>query len=204
LNPKDSVWKEAGRGDRNSVLATPVFYENSVVIGVGQDPEYGDDIGHIYRIDATKKGDISPETPDRKPNPNSGQIWHLGGIDEDGSQTGEKGAEAFRRTMSTVAIHDGLVYAPDLSGRIHCIDFATGKRYWEADIMATVWGSPMVADGKMFIADDNGILSVFATGKELKKLGEIETHWAMNGTPAIANGVLFLSDSKQLYAVATQ
>jgi outer membrane protein assembly factor BamB len=173
-------------------------------LGVGQDPEHGDDIGHIYRIDATKKGDISPETPDRKPNPNSGQIWHLGGIDEDGSQTGEKGAEAFRRTMSTVAIHDGLVYAPDLSGRIHCIDFESGKRYWEADLLAIVWGSPMVADGKIFIGDDNGIVSVYATGKELKKLGEIECQSAICGTPAIANGVLFVNDAKRLYAVATQ
>lgn len=204
LNPKDSVWKEAGSGDRNSVLATPVFYENSVVIGVGVDPEYGDDLGHLYRIDATKKGDISPETPDRKPNPNSGQIWHLGGIDEDGSQTGKQGAEAFRRTMATVAIHDGLVYASDLSGRLHCIDFATGKRHWEADMMATAWGSPMVADGKVFIGNDDGILCAFATGKELKELGEIECHYAIKGTPAIANGVLFLSDSKKLYAVATQ
>ncbi len=204
LNPKDSEWKEAGRGDRNSVIATPVFYENSVVVGVGEDPEYGDDLGHIYRIDVTKKGDISPETPDRKTNPNSGQIWHLGGMDEDGSQTGEQGAEAFRRTMSTVAIHEGLVYAPDLSGRIHCIDFETGKRYWEADIMATVWGSPMVADGKMFVGDEDGIVSAFAVGKELKKLGEVESTSSIYGTPAIANGVIFLNDSRQLYAIATQ
>jgi len=204
LNPKDSVWKPAGRGDRNSVIATPVFYENSVVLGVGQDPEHGDDIGHIYRIDATKAGDISPETPDGNPNPNSGQIWHLGGIDEDGSQTGKKGAEAFRRTMSTVAIHDGLVYAPDLSGRIHCIDFQTGKRYWEADILATVWGSPMVADGKMFVGDEDGIISVFAAGKELKQLAEIECDSSIYGTPTIANGVLFINDCRRLYAIATQ
>ena len=204
LNPKDAIWKEAGRGDRNSVIATPVFYENSVVLGAGQDPEHGDGVGHLYRIDATKKGDLSPQTPDGTANPNSGQIWHLGGIDEDGSQTGEKGAEAFRRTMSTVAIHDGLVYAPDLSGRIHCVDFETGKRYWEADLLATVWGSPLIADGKMFIGNEDGILTVFATGKELKMLAEIECESTIYGTPAIANGVLFINDNRRLYAIAAQ
>jgi len=204
LNPKDAVWKEAGRGDRNSVIATPVFYENSVVLGAGQDPEHGDGVGHLYRVDATKKGDLSPQMPDGKTNPNSGQIWHLGGIDEDGSQTGEKGAEAFRRTMSTVAIHDGLVYAPDLSGRIHCVDFETGKRYWEADLMATVWGSPLVADGKMFIGNEDGILTVYAAGKELKMLAEVECESTIYGTPAIANGVLFINDNRRLYAIAAQ
>ena len=170
LNPKDAKWELGGRGTRNNMIATPVFYENSVVLGMGQDPEHGDGVGHIYRIDATKKGDVSPVTPENKPNPNSAQIWHWGGVDTDGSLTGEKDNECFRRTLSTVAIHDGLVYAPDLSGRIHCLDFATGKRYWEADILAAIWGSPMVADGKMFLGDEDGILSIFAAGKELKKI----------------------------------
>jgi len=204
LNPKDSVWKEAGRGDRNSIIATPVFYENSVVLGVGQDPENGDGIGHIYRIDATKRGDISPTTEDNKPNPNSGQIWHLGGIDQDGSQTGEKGAEAFRRTLSTAAIHDGLGYVPDLSGRVHCIDFERGRRYWEADVLAAIWGSCMVADGKVFVGDEDGILTVFAEGKELKKLAEFEFNSSIYSTITIAHGVIFVTDRSRLYAIATQ
>jgi outer membrane protein assembly factor BamB len=128
----------------------------------------------------------------------------LGGIDEDGSQTGEKGAEAFRRTMSTVAISDGLVYAPDLSGRIHCIDFETGKRYWEADVLAAIWGSPMVADGKVFVGDEDGIMSVFVASKELKKLKEIEFDSSIYSTATIANGVIFITDRSRLYAIATQ
>ncbi len=204
MNPKDSKWELGGRGTRNNIIATPVFYENSVVLGVGQDPEHGEGVGHIYRINATKTGDVSPVTPDNKPNPNSAQVWHWGGVDTDGSLTGEKGNDCFRRTLSTVAIHDGLVYAPDLSGRIHCLDFATGKRYWEADILAAVWGSPMVADGKMFLGDEDGILSIFAEGKELKKIKEIEFPSSIYSTPTIANGVMFVSDRSRLYAIATQ
>ena len=204
LNPKDAKWEIGGRGTRNSIIATPVFCQNSVVLASGQDPEHGDGVGHIYRIDATKTGDISPALSDGSPNPNSGQIWHLGGVDEDGSQTGKKGAELFRRTLSTVAIADGLVYAPDLSGRVHCIDFETGKRYWEADVMAGIWGSPMVADGKVFIGDEDGILSIFATGKVEKKLREIEFPASIYTTPTIANGVLFISDCTRLYAIATR
>jgi len=204
LNPKDSKWELGGRGTRNNNITPPVFFENSVVLGVGQDPEHGEGVGHIYRIDATKKGDVSPVTPENQPNPNSAQIWHWGGVDKDGSLTGEKDNDCFRRTLSTVAIHDGLVYAPDLSGRIHCLDFATGKRYWEADILAAVWGSPMVADGKMFLGDEDGVLSVFALGKEEKKIAEIEFPSSIYSTPTIANGVMFISDRSRLYAISIQ
>jgi outer membrane protein assembly factor BamB len=204
LNPKDSKWELYGRGTRNSIIATPVFFDNSVVLGVGQDPEHGEAVAHLYRIDATKTGDVSPVTPENEPNPNSAQIWHLGGIDEDGSMTGEAGAEAFRRTMSTAAIKDGLVYIPDLSGRIHCVDFETGKRYWEADVLAAIWGSCMVADGKVFIGDEDGIVSVFAEGKQLKKLKEFEFKSSIYSTPTIANGSIYISDRSRLYAIETQ
>jgi outer membrane protein assembly factor BamB len=227
MNPKDSKWEIGGRGTRNNIIATPVFYENSVVLGVGQDPEHGDGVGHIYRIDATKKGDVSPVTPENKPNPNSAQIWHWGGVDTDGSLTGEKGNDCFRRTLSTVAIHNGLVFAPDLSGRVHCLDFQTGKRYGEVDLMAAIWGSPMVADGKVFLGDEDGILSIFAEDKDRFKMvpqaviekggkvvktfgqrantiGEIEFPSSIYSTPTIANGVIFITDRSQLYAISTQ
>ncbi len=204
LNPKDAKYELGGRGTKNYVIATPVFVDNSVVLATGQDPEHGDGVGHLWRVDATKRGDVSAVTPENQPNPNSAMIWHLGGIDADGAVTGKKGDEIFRRTLSTVAIHDGLVYAADLSGRVHCVDFATGKRAWEADVLAAIWGSTLVADGKVFIGDEDGILTVLAAGKELKKLAEIEFPSSIYSTPTIANGVIFVSDRSRLYAIATQ
>ncbi len=199
LNPKDSKWELGGRGTRNAIISTPVFKDNSVVLSVGQDPEHGEGVGHIYRIDATKKGDISPTLEDGKPNPNSGQIWHLGGVDEDGSVTGRKKSLIFRRTISTVAISDGLVYAPDLSGFLHCIDFKTGKRYWEYDTFAAIWGSPMVVDGKVFLGDEDGDMVILAAGKEEKVLAEKLFDSSIYSTPSIANGRLFVTDRSRLY-----
>lgn len=206
LNPKDAKYELGGKGTRSYIIATPVFVENSVLLAVGQDPEHGEGVGHLYRIDCTKTGDISPELDEDgdgkgEPNPNSGMIWHYGGFDEDGSVTGEKGSYIFRRTLSTVAVHDGLVYAADLSGRLHCLDFKTGKRYWEADLLAAVWGSPMVVDGKVLIGDEDGDLAIFATGREMKKLGEILFPASVYSTPTIANGVMYISDRSRLWAI---
>lgn len=194
LNPKESKWELGGRGDRNNIISTPVFYDNSVVLAVGQDPEHGEGVGHLYRIDCTKTGDVSPVTPDGKPNENSAQIWHFGGVDENDEPI-------YRRTMSTVSIHDGLVYAPTLSGFVHCIDFETGKGIWEDDLLGAVWGSTMVVDGKVFIGDEDGDVRVLATGREKKKLHELNMGSSVYSTPTIAGGHMFISTRNMLYCI---
>ncbi len=208
LNPKDSVWELGGAGTRNAIIATPAFFENSVVLAVGQDPEHAEGVGHIYRIDATREGDISPEIEDGnggfKPNPNSGSIWHLGGIDKDGSITGEEEGLIFRRTLSTVGIHDGLVYAADLSGFVHCIDFKTGQQYWEHDTFSGIWGSTLVVDGKVFIGDEDGELTILKAGKKEEKLAEKLFNSSVYSTPTIAHGILYVTDRSRLYAFDTE
>ncbi|NIP19437.1 MAG: PQQ-binding-like beta-propeller repeat protein, partial [Xanthomonadales bacterium] len=126
LNPKDSKWILGGSGTRNNIISTPVFYKNRVYLGVGQDPEHGEAGGHFYAIDATMKGDVTDKAT----------VWHVGGDD-------------FHRTMSTAAIHDGLLYIADLSGFVYCFDVETGKLHWKYDTFAAIWGSTFVADGKV-------------------------------------------------------
>lgn len=210
-NPKDAVYELGGRGTRNEIISTPVFYENSVIVAVGQDPEHGEGVGHLYRIDATKQGDVSPQIADGdgwKDNPNSAQIWHYGGQDADGSITGQKGKLIFRRTISTAGIADGLVLYPDLSGYLHCLDLKTGKRYWEHDMFAACWGSPMVADGKIFIGDEDGELTVLPLAKELpkdkKQIDVKDFNSSIYSTPTIANGNLYVSDRSRLYCFKVQ
>ena len=127
-------------------IATPVFYKNRVYIPIGQDPEHGEGIGRLVCIDATKTGDISK----------TGVIWDYTGIN---------------RSISTVAIHDGLLYAADYSGWIHCVDAETGKLQWKHDTLAHIWGSVLVADGKAYIGNEDGIVTVFdvAAMKDLVK-----------------------------------
>ncbi|HET9216062.1 MAG TPA: PQQ-binding-like beta-propeller repeat protein, partial [Terriglobia bacterium] len=89
-NPKNSVWPRT----RNEVIATPVVYRDRVYIANGQDPEHGEGVGHFYAIDGTKRGDITQ----------SGVVWHY---------------EKIRRSISTAAIADDLVYIADFSGFLH-------------------------------------------------------------------------------------
>ena len=217
LNPKETKWELNGIGTRNSIISTPVFYDNSVIIAVGQDPEHGEGVGYLWRIDATKTGDVSAEVGEigvkGKPNENAAIVWVYGGeYEETTTKKASDGTEKkvtktkawYRRTMSTVAVADGLVYAADLTGYVHCIDLETGKRHWEHDMMSGVWGSPLIVDGKVFIGNEEGTLTVFNHSKEKAEILAEKTtisYSSIYSTPTFANGRMYLSDRRHLYAV---
>jgi outer membrane protein assembly factor BamB len=174
-NPKDSVWPRT----RNELIATPVIYEDRVYIANGQDPEHGEGTGHFYAIDATKRGDITK----------SGLVWHF---------------DKIRRSISTAAIADGLVYVADFSGYFHCLDAKTGQVYWTHDMLAAIWASPFVVDGKVYLGDEDGDVIVMAQGKEMKVLAEMNMGSAVYGTVVPAHGTIFLNNRSQLFAIAVK
>jgi outer membrane protein assembly factor BamB len=172
-NPKDSVWPRT----RNEVISTPVIAGDRVYIANGQDPEHGEGTGHFYAIDATKRGDITE----------TGRIWHF---------------DKIRRSISTAAVADGLVYIADFSGFLHCLDANTGELYWTHDVFAAVWGSPMVVDGKVYLGDEDGDIVVLGHDKEMKVLAEMNMGSAVYATVVPAKGVLFVNNRNELYALA--
>ncbi|HKF57440.1 MAG TPA: PQQ-binding-like beta-propeller repeat protein [Blastocatellia bacterium] len=171
-NPKDSVWPKT----RNELISTPVIYDNKVYVANGQDPEHGEGVGHLYCIDGTKRGDITQ----------TGLVWHY---------------DKIRRSISTAAITDGMIFYPDFSGFLHCLDAKTGKPYWVHDVFSAVWGSPMVADGKVYLGDEDGDVVVLQASKEKKVLATINMGSSVYCTPVPANGQLFITNRNQLFAL---
>ena len=209
LNPKATKWELGGAGTRNSVISTPVFYKNTVIIATGQDPEHGEGPAFLYRIDATKIGDVSAEVGDVGiagfPNPNSAMIWRYGGIDKDGSVTGEKGDTIFNRTLSTASVADGKVFIPDISGYLHCIDLENGKRLWRYDMLSAAWGSALFVDGKVMLGNEDGEFLIFNpdNGKPLAKK-EASNYSSIYGTPAIANRKMFVVARSRLFVFSIE
>ena len=165
-----------GAGRPCEIMATPVFYRIRVYVAIGGDPNHGgrNSKGNLVCIDATKTGDIT----------HTGQIWHY---------------DKLNQSSSTVAIADGLVYALDESGVVHCLDAETGKCYWTYTVVKGSGAtslSPLVADGKLFIGK-----SILAAGKELKPLTFEMITTPSYSTPCVANGVLFTVQGKWLCAI---
>ena len=58
------------------------------------------------------------------------------------------------------------------TGMFDCIDLETGKRIWQHDMLSTAWGSPLVADGKVYVRNGDGEVLVLPAGREKKLLVE--------------------------------
>ena len=213
-NPKKSVYKLGSTGTRSDFLATPVIWENKLYIGVGQDPEHEEGVGHFWCFDlekATRLGpsakdhDVSPVDDNFDPkadvNKNSALLWHYGGPG-DPEKLGRN--YYFGRTMSTAAVRDGLVYVGELAGYLHCFDAVTGEHYWEHNSKAATWSSTYWVDGKVYLGNDDKVMNVFAHGKEKKLLTTNDMDSAVRATPTAVNGVLYVLTENKLYAVANK
>jgi len=151
----------------SEIIGTPVFHDNRIYVAIGRDPEHGRGRGALHCIDATKTGDIT----------RTGRVWTYQGLD---------------RTLSTVSVADGLVYVCDVAGRLHCVDAETGQCQWVHESHSTVWGSTLVADGKVYMPTPKGLV-VLAAGKEKKILSQINVGATIDATPVAANGTLYVA-----------
>jgi outer membrane protein assembly factor BamB len=206
-NPKQSKYELGGRGTRSDFIATPVVYDDKLYIGVGQDPEHDEGVGHFWCIDITKTPanddkDLSPPDntfdPEVAANKSSGLVWHYGGLAKGGARN-----YVFGRTMSTAAVHDGLCYIAELAGYVHCLDAKTGKKYWDHYLEAATWSSPYWVDGKIYMGNDDGKVVIFAHGKEKKIVGEMDMETKVRAMPVAANGTLYITTENKLYAIAS-
>jgi outer membrane protein assembly factor BamB len=186
-NPKNAFYTVSGKATRNHIIATPVIYDGLVYVGVGEDPEHGEGIGHLWCLDPTKftdGRDVSPELafnskdPSKpiahkrlqavveeegdfaRPNPDSAVVWHFAEQDRDGNDKIDF-EETMHRTVGTVAIKDDILYIADFSGLFHCLDAKTGKVHWTYDMLAAAWGSPLIVEDKVFIGDEDGDVAIF-------------------------------------------
>jgi len=177
-NPKGAVYVLGGRGTKNDIISTPVVHDGKVYVGVGQDPEHGEGVGNLWAIDASLSGDVTGKAV----------VWHRGGED-------------FRRTISTVAIHEGITYAADLSGFLYALDEKTGELFWRHDLLAAVWGSPFVADGRVYLGDEDGDVVVLKTGKTKEVIAEMNMGSSVYTTPYAADGLLYILTRNRLFAI---
>ncbi|WP_146600940.1 PQQ-binding-like beta-propeller repeat protein [Novipirellula aureliae] len=234
-NPKESKWVLGGKGTRNNIIATPVAYDGKIFVAVGQDPEHGEGEGHLWCIDPTRRGDVSPELAvkiqddgSRTPiehrrlqavipengeaavaNPNSAAVWHYRFADQNGD--GEYDfEEEMHRSCGTVAIKDDVLYIADFAGLVHCLSTKPDESgmpivHFTYDMFAQSWGSPLIADGHVYIGDEDGDVAVFEFGPENKEpIEEINMETSVYSTPVAAKSTLFISTKDKLFAIGKQ
>lgn len=144
------------------------------------------------------------------PNPDSALVWHYAGCERDGNRKPEF-HECLHRTLCSVAIHNNLLILPDLAGVVHCLDAGTGEVHWTCDLLDDVWASPLIADGKVYVATVSGSVAIFrlhANPDVALNHGEpiatVEMGDCIHATPIVADNVLYVTTSRRLFAIGAK
>jgi outer membrane protein assembly factor BamB len=225
-NPKTTVLEIGGRGTRNDIISTPVVYDGKVYFATGQDPEHGEGQGILWCIDPTKRGDISEELAVNRKDPktpipfkriqavveaegdlaikneNSGVVWKYTEQDSDKDGQIDEFLETFHRSIGTVAIKNGLLFAPDFSGLLHCVDAKTGKVHWTYDMLAATWGSPLIVGDYVYVGDEDGDIVIFELKSEKHDpVAEINMGSSVYSSPIVANGNLYIATKEKVFSI---
>jgi outer membrane protein assembly factor BamB len=124
-----------------------------------------------------------PKTPDDKP-----QIAYQF---EDSTVTYVPTAVAFRDWLFTV--HD--------NGTISCRNIADGKILWSQKPGGKFYGSPVIADGKLYVMTTDGSVVVLAASDKYELLASNPLGEKTHATPAVSGGKLFLRTFTHLFCV---
>jgi len=174
LKTGKELWRLTGGGD--IPVPTPVFQDGLAVVtnahGSGRP---------IYAIRTDASGDI---TKDR-----ASIAWSH---DRAGNY------------MQTPLLDGGLAYFCFDTGVLSVYQLSNGQQLYQQRLGGGTSGytsSPVAADGRLFVTNEDGHTFVLSMGREYKLLSENELGETVMATPAISNGVLYIRGGKHLFAV---
>ncbi|HEV3004763.1 MAG TPA: PQQ-binding-like beta-propeller repeat protein, partial [Pirellulales bacterium] len=123
---------------------------------------------------------------------------------------GTPGAEtqvAWKQTTAVPEVpsplyHDGRVYLLSEKGILTCREAATGKELYKQRLgmEGTCYASPVVGDGKIYVASDGGTVIVLAPGDPYERLARNDFDEGILATPALVEGKIYLRTQGHLYA----
>lgn len=175
--------RELWRLGRSSKITapTPVYAEDMFVVVSGRAPERP-----IFVVRPGAKGDITP--PEGKDRSES-VVW---------SRTG-RGSY-----MPTPLVYQGLLYVLANNGVLDAYDLRTGEEVYRQRLPTVGSGfsaSPVAADGKLYLSNEDGEVLVVAAGRKFEHLSTNSMGELLMATPALSDGVMYVRSAKSLFAV---
>jgi outer membrane protein assembly factor BamB len=88
-------------------------------------------------------------------------------------------------------------------GIVWCLDAKTGREIWGPQRIrhGTYSASPVLADGKIYITDEDGVTTVFKAGPKFELLAENNLDDYTLSSVAVSQGQIFLRTAKYLYCI---
>jgi len=168
----ESLW--GFQMSKRGLNASPVVDGNLVYISHGEDNIDTIKFGRIQCIDATGRGDITA----------THSVWRVDDI---------------KAGYTGLLVKDGILYVVADTGNLHAFDAKTGEQLWIHNLGTVGKGSPVWADGKIYVMEVNGNIHILKPSREgCETLSHVELE-AANGlgmdeiyaSPAIADGRVY-------------
>lgn len=175
--------KELWRLGRSSKITapTPVFGDDLFVVASGRGPERP-----IFVVRAGARGDLT--LPDGKTS-SEAIVW---------SRTG-RGSY-----MPTPLIYNGLLYVLANNGVFDAYNLRTGEEVYRERIPQVGSGfsaSPVAADGKIYLSNEDGEMLVIAAGQKFAHIATNSMGELLMATPALSGGVLYVRTAASVFAI---
>jgi outer membrane protein assembly factor BamB len=174
-----------------AVNVSPVVDGDLVYIGQGEENPDNNRQGRVVCLDSSKVEESEPGVWHPK------LVWKRDGI---------------KARYTSPIIHDSRLYITDDTANLFCLDGKNGKTLWKYSYGRDARGSPVLADGKIYIGEVNSVFHILKPGaKECTPLHEhfFEspdgfTDVEINGSAAVANGRVYFSTSDATYCIGSK
>ncbi|HEY2962575.1 MAG TPA: PQQ-binding-like beta-propeller repeat protein [Pyrinomonadaceae bacterium] len=175
--------KELWRLGKSSKITapTPVFADDMLVVASGRGPERP-----IFVVKAGARGDLT--LPEGKTSSDA-IIW---------SRTG-RGSY-----MPTPLIYKGILYVLANNGTFDAYNLKTGDELYRQRLPLVGNGfsaSPVAADGKIYLSNEDGDILVVAAGEKFAHIGTNSMGELLMATPALSEGVMYIRTAQSVFAV---
>ncbi|MDG2013221.1 MAG: PQQ-binding-like beta-propeller repeat protein [Pirellulaceae bacterium] len=132
----------------------------------------------------------------------------------DGLTVVEFGEDGIREVMNSTklaagsqsnVVANGMVYTFGRGGIVTCASAATGDEIWKTRVGGQHWTTPLLAGGHLYFFSQDGTASVLQVTGDFQKQNDRLIHAedfedeVFLGSPAAANGALFMRSDRYLY-----
>jgi outer membrane protein assembly factor BamB len=162
------IWKLKGLGD--IPVPTPIVHEGVIYLTSAHGPG-----SPVFAVRETATGDISPAEGSTT---SAGVVW------------------SYRRGggyMATPLAYRGLLYVLNYNGVLTVYDAKTGEQKFQqrlADGSTAFTASPIAADGKVYMASEDGRVFVLKAGPAYELMATNEMSESTLATPALSEGMM--------------
>lgn len=168
-------------GSSKITAPTPIFAEGLFVVASGRSPEKP-----IFVVRPDARGDLTLAAGKTA---SDSIVW---------SKTG-RGSY-----MPTPLIYRGVLYVLANNGLFDAYNLKTGDEIYRQRLPTVGSGfsaSPVAADGKIYLTNEDGEMFVIAAGEKFNHLATNSMGELLMATPALSDGVMYVRSAASLFAI---